>query len=133
MRGDKYARANGLAKIFEELLSRHAGNSKAAKEDMDNKLGKEWQLEIVIEDEEGPEFIDKELLDDLDSDDFDGEDIDEMFKNARQFSETFVRPGDDMEYDPSEKPKEEKKSEKEEGMCISDMLRKLADALEKKG
>lgn len=124
MRRDKYARANALSKIFEELLARNSGDKKAAKEDMDNKLGKEWQLEIVIDDEIGPEFIDPGLLDsDVEAD---GEEIDEMFKAAREYSEDFVRPGDDMEYDPKEKPKEG------DSNSIACLLRKLADKLEGK-
>lgn len=122
--GDKYAKARALSKLFEEFLQRNGGDKPAAVRDMDSKLGKEWQLEIVIEDEVGPEFIDPDLLEEgLEAG---GEDRDEMFEKARGFSETFVRPGDDLEYDPKMHPKKSK----DKMSCLSEMFRKMADMLD---
>jgi hypothetical protein len=107
------------------MVQRNAGDKPAAVKDMDSKVGPEWQLEIVIEDEIGPEFIDPKLLDKKPKP-ADGEERDKMFEKARGFSETFVRPGDDLEYDPVEHPKEPK----DKMACLSKMLKKMATMLD---
>jgi hypothetical protein len=128
-RKDKYARASALSKIFEDMVSRKDGDKKAAKESMDSTLGKEWQLEIVIPDEVGPEFIDPELLDDGVVGD--NEDRDCMFGKARKHAETFLRPGDDMEYDPAQEGDKSKDTFGANSGRLSKLFRQLADELDK--
>lgn len=129
-RGDKYARANALSKILEEMLRRHSGDKAKAAGAMDDELGPEWRTEIVIQDETGPEFADALVLE-IEPVSPDKDPKDEMFTRARKFSKEFVRPGDDLEYDPYEDQKSSKDPQKDH-MCVSDILRKLADDLDKK-
>ena len=102
-RGDKYARASGLAKIFKELLDKNSGSKAKAAGNMDKELGDEWRTEIIIGDEVGPELIDPAILEmKTEECDVHPEKVDDMYKKARKFSEDFVGPGDDLEFTPSE-------------------------------
>lgn len=130
-RGDKYSKANALSKLFEEMLRRNSGDKAKAAGSMDSELGPEWRTEIVIDDEVGPEFIEPAILEiEVAEPDEKNLEKDEMFKKARKFAETFVMPGDDLEFDPGDEAVQEKEDEEEP--CISDLLRDLADQLDKK-
>ena len=135
MNGDKNARARALSKIFEEMLARSGGDKDKAKKDMDDKLGDAWQVEIVIEDDIGSEFIPEDVK--LDKKDASSDEIDEMLKKARKFSKDFVGPGDDLEMHSqhfhTDSEKDDDDSEQTKAPCLSDMLRELADALESEG
>jgi len=137
-RGDKYAKANGLSKIFKELLAKNSGSKAKAAGNMDKELGDEWRTEIIIGDEVGPEFIDPAILQlETEECDMHPEEVDNMYKKARKFSEDFVGPGDDLEFTPSESTADVTKHESEESEESEDkgglvsLLKKLIADLEK--
>lgn len=133
MRGDKYAKANALSKLFEEMLRRNKGDKAKAAGAMDTEMGPEWREMIVIKDEVGPEFIDPAILEiEVSEPDSEPLEKDEMFKKARKFAETFVMPGDDLEFDPGDYAEETKEEKSGDKPCISDLLRQLADELDKR-
>lgn len=136
MRGDKYSKANALSKILDEMLRRNSGDKAKAAGAMDDELGPEWREMIVIGDEVGPEFADPAILEiEVESPDSEPLEKDEMLKKARKFSEIFVGPGDDLEFDPgdyADSKKDDKKKSDDSEFCISDFLRKLADELDAK-
>lgn len=131
--GDKYARARALSKIFEDLLQRNKGDAAAAAGEMDEKVGPEWREEIVIPDEQGPEFIDVAILEMPPKAPCKGLDkTDKMLQNARELAMDFsILPDDDLRMDPaSEAVQKEPKADKESNKKLADMLRKMADDLE---
>lgn len=125
---NRHSRARALSKVFEEFVSRNAGDRKAAKSDMDDKIGKAWQLEIVIPDDNS-EYIEKSLLDgDTDAS---PQERDEMYRRAREFARDFVEmPDTDLTYEPDEAEEDVKKKHKKDGSSLSCMLRKMADMLD---
>jgi len=138
-RGDKYSRASALSEIFKEMLSRHQGDKDKAKESMNAEVGPEWQVEIQIEDEIGPEFIDPDIV--KDAPEASDEDVQCMLEKARKFSEDFVRPSDDLRSEPSfdaASKETSSESDKKDGdasylgdVSLSELLREMADRMEK--
>ena len=127
--GDKYAKARSLSKLFDEFLSRHSGDHESAKRDMDDKIGPSWMIEIqhMEKEDQGSDFLPDEvdrLAKDIDADMYEE---DEMLKKARKFSEKFaIQPDANLRNDVI-RPREGQKDDK----CVSEILRDLADALEK--
>lgn len=140
MRGDKYNKVQALSKIFEEMLSRQNPQDdepirkRKAAGAMDRELGPAWRKQAVTDDIGAPgieiAIIEAKPLEP----DEEAEEMDETMCKARSLSEKFVRPGDDLEFSPSDyehKAKGAKKSGESEK--LSDELLELVKQMRRQG
>lgn len=133
--GDKYSKARALSRLFEDLVRRLGDKSKAALE-MDNRVGLGWKSEMDTPDQ-GISFLPVDLNLSPGHKPSPQEKF-ELYGNARDLASLLKIPKDDLEYELFEDDHQlntELGAEAEgpnSEPTVSDLLRLLADALEKK-
>jgi hypothetical protein len=128
--GDKYNNARGLSKLLEELISR-IGDKDLAAEKMTEEVGPGWVSEMDTEDQ-GISFIPADLNLEPGKKPCPVE-KEELYSKARKLASKVDIPQDNLEIDLFVGPELESDSDSasEDDQSISDLLRALADQLEK--